>query len=79
MNTLSPADRRAATLQSMLANDSTLRMVSQGHDGIDVDNVILTVAVRDKGSIEIKIPKDRYDAFALLTLVDQHSQKRIAQ
>ena len=79
MKTLSPADRRAATLQSMLAIDSGLRLVTQGHDGIDVDNVILTVAVRDKGSLEVKIPKSRYDAFAVLDLVELHSTKGAVQ
>jgi len=37
----------------------------------DPDNVILTIAIRDQYTFEMQIPKDKYDAFSLLELIEK--------
>ncbi len=36
----------------------------------DPDNVILTIAIRDQYTFEMLIPKDKYDAFQVLEIIN---------
>jgi hypothetical protein len=55
--------------------DPGLRYAVEAHDDDDPDAVILTVAIRGEAACEIRIPKSRYDAFALLELLDKHATR----
>ena len=35
------------------------------------DDVILTIAIRDQYTFEMQIPKDKYDAFTLLEMINK--------
>jgi len=37
----------------------------------DPDNVIITIAIRDLATFEMLIPKDRYDPFMLMELINE--------
>lgn len=37
----------------------------------DPDNVILTIAIRDQYTFEMQIPKDKYDPFAVLGIIQK--------
>jgi hypothetical protein len=39
----------------------------------DSHAVLVTVAIRGRAACEIRIPRDRYDGFLLLNLIDHHS------
>lgn len=71
---LSPSDRRIDKMQENLLPG--IRLSIEAHQNIDVDNVILTVP-SNMGACEIRIPKERYDPFALIELLDKHSTKGI--
>jgi hypothetical protein len=77
--TLTPADARIEKVVDKLHCDLHLRFAAEAHDDIDPDAVILTVAIRDKGACEFRIPKSRYDAFALLELIDRHTTRETLQ
>ena len=67
-----PADVRIGKMAAKLASDPGLRYAVETHTDADPDAVILTVAIRGKGACELRISKSRYDAFALLELIDKH-------
>ncbi len=58
-----------------LQADPGLRYAVEAHDDADPDAVILTVAIRGEAACELRIPKSRYDAFALLELLDKHATR----
>jgi len=62
-----------------LHGDAGLRYAMEAHDGIEPDAVILTLAIRDKAACELRIPKSRYDAFALLELIEKHTTPETLQ
>lgn len=41
-------------------------------DDPDTDPVILALAIRDRATCELRIPRDRYDGVLLLDLIDRH-------
>jgi len=41
-------------------------------DNPDTDPVILALAIRDKGTCELRIPREKYDPFLLLDLIERH-------
>ena len=78
----SPPEAKAATpdpatearrqrVLTMLADNPALRLAVVC-DGAG-DPVPVAVAILDKGTIEILIPAARFDPFALLELVEQHT------
>lgn len=67
-----PADARMGRVVDHLQSDPSLRYAMET-DTSDPDAVILTLAIRGKGACELRIPKSRYDAFALLELIEQHT------
>ena len=40
----------------------------------DSDPVLLTLAIRGKATCEFQIPRDRYDGFLLLDLIERHGE-----
>ncbi len=40
---------------------------------IESDAVIITLAIRDKATCELRIPKDRYDGLAILQMIEQQT------
>ncbi len=69
----SPADERIEKMIAKLDGDSDLIYVMQTHDEVEHDVVIMTVAIRGKGACELRIPKSRYDGFALMDLIEKHT------
>ncbi len=75
----SPADERIDKMAAKLEGDPGLRYAVQSHDEVEPDSVILTVAIRGKGACELRIPKSRYDGFALLELIEKHTTRETLQ
>ncbi|MEI6514040.1 MAG: hypothetical protein WCO51_12330, partial [bacterium] len=67
------ADRRMNRVIDKFHGDPGLRYAMEAHAEGDPDAVILTLAIRDKAACELRIPKSRYDAFALLELIERHT------
>ena len=74
-----PADDRIEKMIAKLEGDPGLRYAMKTHDEIDPDAIILTLAIRGKGACELRIPKSRYDAFALLDLIEKHTTRETLQ
>jgi hypothetical protein len=70
---MTPADVRIEKVIDKLHGDPRLRYAMEVCDDVDLESVILTLAIRDKAAYEIRIPKSRYDAFALLELIEKHT------
>ncbi|MCK9381957.1 MAG: hypothetical protein M0P95_12965 [Sulfuritalea sp.] len=62
-----------------LHGDPGLRYAMEAHDDVDLESVILTLAIRGKTACELRIPKSRYDAFALLELIEKHTTRETLQ
>ncbi len=73
--TVTPADERTAKMVAKLKAEPGLIYAMQSHDEVEPDAVILTLAIRGKGTCELRIPKSRYDAFALLELIEKHTTR----
>lgn len=70
-NVLSPQAqaRRERVLAMLNANPSIKRAMIDCHDS-DPLNVILTLAVRDIGTIELMLAKTSYDGLAIITCLE---------
>ena len=55
--------------------DRDLHYVIATHADVDPDEVILTLGIPGKGVGEIRITRSRYDAFALLELIEKHTTR----
>ena len=65
-------ERRLKVLAIWAENPETLRAFIT--DPVtDPDNVILTMAIKDQYTFEMLIPKDKYDSFTLLELIEKGS------
>jgi hypothetical protein len=66
-------ERETRRLQAlgMLAQEPRLQYALASDDESKPDAVILTLAVRDKATCELRIPNDKYDGLALLELLEQ--------
>ena len=74
-----PADDRMEHEADKLRSNPGLTYAMTAHDGIEPEAVILTLAIRDKAACELRIPKSRYDAFALLELIERHTTRETLQ
>ena len=70
-----PAKDRMSKVFDKLQADSGLRYTMETHIDVEPEAVILTLAIRGKGACELRIPKSRYDAFALLELIERHTAR----
>ena len=65
-------ERRLKVLAILAENPETLRAFIT--DPVtDPDNVILTMAIKDQYTFEMLIPKDKYDSFTSLELIEKGS------
>lgn len=74
-----PADDRMEHEAHKLRGNPGLIYAMTAHDDIEPEAVILTLAIRDKAACELRIPKSRYDAFALLELIEKHTTRETLQ
>lgn len=65
------AEARRQRVLTMLAERPHIRYAVVVDDP-DTDPVLLAVAVRDVGTCELAIPREKYDPFLLLDLVERH-------
>ena len=63
--------RRTRVLE-MLADHPEARYAVLTHDPGQPQDVTLTLGVRGQATCELRIPKDRYDPFLLLDLIERH-------
>lgn len=75
----SPDDERIARMVRKLEENPGIAYAIETHDEIEPDAVLLTLAIRGNASGELRIPKSRYDAFALLDLIERHTTRRTLQ
>ncbi len=64
-------NRRQKVIAMLEAAPDTQRAIYADTDS-DPDNVILAVAIRDKATCELLIPKAKYDPWLLLELIKRH-------
>lgn len=69
------SDTRLEAVSRKLQDDAELSYAMEAHDEIEPEKVILSLAIRGKGAVELWIPKTRYDAFALLEVLDKHAKQ----
>ncbi len=74
-----PADERIEKMIAKLEDNPGLRYAMETHTDVEPEAVILTLAIRGKGACELRIPKSRYDAFALLELIEKHTTRETLQ
>lgn len=65
-------ERRLKVLAILTENLNTQRAIITDVDS-DLDNVILAIAIKDQYTFEMQLPKDKYDAFTLLELIEKGS------
>ena len=63
-------ERRAKVLAILEANPDTQRAFVTDTEAVP-DNVILTMAIRNQYTFEMTIPKDRYDGFLVLEILNR--------
>lgn len=66
------AEARRQRVLAMLAERPGARYAVLTHDPGAPDHVILTLAIRGVATCEMSIPRDRYDPFLLLDLIERH-------
>lgn len=66
------AEARRQRVLELLAQNPTARYAVLTHDPGDPEGVILTLAIRGQATCELLIPRDRYDPFLLLDLIERH-------
>lgn len=66
------AEARRQRVLAMLDENPAARYAVLTHDTGDAEAVILTLAIRGRATCELRIPRDRYDPFLLLDLIERH-------
>ena len=66
------AEARRQRVLEMLAQRPGIRYAAVTDTGAEADAVILALAIRGAGTCELRIPRDRYDPFLLLDLIERH-------
>jgi hypothetical protein len=74
-----PSDGRLDKVIGKLRDDPGLRYAMATHCDVDPEAVILTLAIRGKAASELRIPKSRFDALALLELIEKHTTRETLQ
>jgi len=65
------AEARRQRVLTMLAERPGTRY-AVAVDNPDTDPVILALAIRDKGTCELHIPREKFDPFLVLDLIERH-------
>ena len=66
------SEARHQRVLKMLAQYPTARYALVTDEGVDPEAVILTLAVRGQASCELRVPRDRFDPFLLLDLIERY-------
>ena len=66
------AEARRQRVLAMLAEHPTVRYALLTDTEADPEAVLLTLAIRGRATFELRVPKDRYDPFLLLSLIERH-------
>ena len=67
------AEARRSRVLAMLAERPGIRYAVLTDVESDPEAVLLTLAIRGRATCEFRIPRDRYDPFLLLDLIERHS------
>ena len=70
---------RAKKVITKLERDLSLRYAIETHEDVELEALILTVAIRGKGACELRVPRSRYDAFALIELIEKYTKLETMQ
>ena len=70
LNFLEREDRRRRVLEILADTSSEVRYAYLTDDKSHPDYVILALAIRDVGTCEMRIRKDRYDPFLLMEMLE---------
>ncbi len=73
------AEARRRRVLAMLAQHPGTRYAVLTDTEADLEAVLLTLAIRDKGSCELSIPREKYDPFLLLDLIERHTSTATLQ
>jgi hypothetical protein len=60
----------------MLAKELSIGHAFVTDDQADPDAVIVALAIRNKATCELRFPRDKYDGFAILQLLEQQTRPR---
>ena len=66
------AEARRQRVIGMLAENPGLQYAVTTDANTDPNAVILTLAIRGRATCELRIPREKYDPFLLLDLLDRH-------
>ena len=66
------AEARRGRVLELLADHPTARYAVLTDTQADPEAVLLTLAIRGQATCELRIPRDRYDPFLLLDLIERH-------
>lgn len=70
-------EERRLKVLAMLAEKPATKLAFTTDLNSDSDSVILTIAIRDQYCFEMQIPKDRYDPFMLLELIETQQYAQV--
>jgi len=63
--------RRRRVLGALVEHPEAAYAMTSDDDGAP-EGIVLAVAIRGKGTVEFRIPRDRYDPFLLMDLIDRY-------
>lgn len=66
------AEARRQGVLTMLAERPAIRYAVLTDDRADPEAVILALAIRGRATCELRIPRNRYDPFLMLDIIDKH-------
>lgn len=66
------AEARRQRVLAMLAERPGIRYAVITDTVADSEAVLLTLAIRGRATCELRIPREKYDPFLLLTLIERH-------
>lgn len=69
----SRTERRRHQVLVMLEETPTARIAVVTDDRAERDTVIVTIAIRGKGTCDVRIPRHKYDGPRLLDLIQKHA------
>ncbi len=75
--TLQREARRQKVLQMMAEDDQPRKYYWATDDKAHPEFVILTLAIRDVGTCEMSIPKEKYDPFLLMEILDKQTRSGV--
>jgi hypothetical protein len=58
----------------MLAQEPNVTHAIVTDDEAEQDAVIITLAIRGKATCELRVPKECYDGFAVLQILEKHNE-----